>query len=104
MREGGEKQKWNKKDMLCLNLLMYVEFAFFLFFSFLFFPPSLVVEVLTKYVGNVLRRGAYNNHNMKQAAPSFFCFPKLKRVQNNNVQQQQQQKHTATECGGMLTF
>jgi hypothetical protein len=51
--------------------------------------------------------GAYNNHNMKQAAPSFFCFRKLKRVQNNNVQQQkqqQQQQQTATECGGMLTF
>ncbi len=45
--------------------------------------------------------GASSNHNMKQAAPSFFCFRKLKRVQNNNVQQQQQ---TATECGGMLTF
>jgi len=44
---------------------------------------------------------------MKQAAPSFFCFRKLKRVQNNNVQQQkqqQQQQQTATECRGMLTF
>jgi hypothetical protein len=41
---------------------------------------------------------------MKQAAPSFFCFRKLKRVQNNNNVQQQQQQQTATECGGMLTF
>jgi hypothetical protein len=40
--------------------------------------------------------GADNNHNMKQAAPSFFCFRKLKRVQNNNVQQQTTTTTTTT--------
>jgi hypothetical protein len=107
--EGGEKKKWNKKDMLCLYVRMRVEFTFFLFFSFLSAiaggRSSHKIGMQQKPLLETFFDGAYNNHNMKQAAPSFFCFQKLKRVQNNNVQQQQQQQQqTATECGGMLTF
>jgi hypothetical protein len=108
-RRRKEKMEQKRYAMCACTYVCRVCFLSFLFFSFLSAiaggRSSHRVGMQQKPLLETFFDGAYNNHNMKQAAPSFFCFQKLKRVQNNNVQQQQQQQQqTATECGGMLTF
>jgi hypothetical protein len=109
-RRRRRKQKMEQKRY-AMSVCTYVCRVCFLSFLFFSFPSAIAggrsshkIGMQQKLLLETFFDAVYNNHNMKQAAPSFFCFRKLKRVQNNNNVQQQQQQQTATECGGMLTF